>query len=447
MRNVVSLDDFLGRFSSHCRNRDRDEETRPFALILGAGASRSAGIPLASEMIHALELLAEASGHKIAKQSGEESRWSSVFRQVMSFLPRDRTPADYAREFVVECISRAEGEANTTHLLAAALTNGGLFTYLATTNFDDQALAGFWSQPRGIKNSRYKEPHVIYDASTPGLGPKIGRKVPIILKAHGHHTTYGLGIVDDDVQSLAPHVHESMRHLPAPSHGFIVVGYSGFWNDGIMRAFADKAFMAGKTVYWFHTGKQPPHTPCIDACTRVADMRFVRIADSDDLFLKLWQSVEARNHDENDDRETLLDPADLFTFSTSFKRWAPRGLVSAQGWWYPANEWPRSKFTEMKRRLLPRLMMSEQDDEGSILSECMPYSLKTNIAYNNLGSRRALLPHLEWLDLYKIMPLGIPWTRRNRKLALLAFSSRCDKWIRSVILHGLSEWGYDPRTF
>ena len=63
---VMSLEDFANSFEVLCRHRDRDAHTRPFALILGAGASRSAGIPLASEMIEALEMLAKASGIRVS---------------------------------------------------------------------------------------------------------------------------------------------------------------------------------------------------------------------------------------------------------------------------------------------------------------------------------------------------------------------------------------------
>jgi hypothetical protein len=50
----IRLEGFLDIFTSLCRDRDPETEKRPFALIVGAGASRSAGIPTASEMIRAL---------------------------------------------------------------------------------------------------------------------------------------------------------------------------------------------------------------------------------------------------------------------------------------------------------------------------------------------------------------------------------------------------------
>jgi hypothetical protein len=437
----MELDGFLSTFAQLCRKRDSQAASRPFALILGAGASRSAGIPLVSEMIKALRLLAGASRKQIPETPDSETEWSWVFRQVLSAVAGHRPFADRAREFVVECISRAQGEANVSHLLAAALTNGGIFRYIVTTNFDDQALAGFWSLPRGHKGLVYTEPHVIYDAAAEPA-PNIAPKVPNILKAHGHHTTYGLVILDNDIDALAPPVQRMVQQLPAPEHGFLVVGYSGQWNDGIMRALADKTFMNGKAVYWFFTGRRQPAGPLINAVRAVADVRFIRITDSDNLFLQLWDAVEANVHDENDDRETLLAPAELFTFSISFRTWMPTALVSKKDWWYPAYDWPNKKFADLRKKLLPLLRRDDKSDEELLLYECLPMSLKNRFAYDALNVHGPQLPHLEWLEMFKILPTAVPWTRRNRKLVIRALSDRCPKGVRYRILHGLSEWGF-----
>jgi len=438
---LIKLDIFLSAFAHLCRKRDAQTENRPFALILGAGASRSAGIPLASEMIKALRLLAHASRNEIPENSTSEKEWSWVFRQVLSAVAPDRAFADRAREFVVECISRARGEANVSHLLAAALTNGGIFRYIVTTNFDDQALAGFWSLPRGHKGLVYTEPHVIYDAAA-GPAPNIAAKVPVIVKAHGHHTTYGLGILDDDIEALAPTVQKTIQQLPPPEHGFLVVGYSGLWNDGIMRAFQDKAFMKGKAVYWFCTGPRPPADPLINAVRAVADVKFIRITDSDSLFLQLWDAVEANRDDEYDDRDILLFPAELFTFSTAFRTWMPTALVSKEDWWYPPYDWPNKKLADLRKRLLPALRRDDDNDEKLLLDECLPMSLKNWFARDALKARGPQLPHLEWLEMFKILPTAVPWTRRNRKLVIRALSDRCPPGLRYRILHGLSEWGF-----
>jgi hypothetical protein len=98
----MELDSFLSSFAQLCRKRDSQAANRPFALILGAGASRSAGIPLVSEMINALRLLAGASRKQIPETPDGETEWSWVFRQVLSAVAGHRPFADRAREFIVE---------------------------------------------------------------------------------------------------------------------------------------------------------------------------------------------------------------------------------------------------------------------------------------------------------------------------------------------------------
>ena len=171
----------------------------------------------------------------------------------------------------------------------------------------------------------------------------------------------------------------------------------------------------------------------------------MRIADCDDLFLRLWWDSEYSVHDERDDRETMLDPTDLFTFSTAFRMWAPMFSVSKDGWWYPPREWPTKKLRELKRRLLPELLLREEDDERLLVYECLPEGLKNRFSHQRLSVHGPQLPHAEWHHLFKIMPVGVPWTRRNRKLVIRALSRHCHPGVRSTILTGLSAWGLSPR--
>jgi hypothetical protein len=179
---------------------------------------------------------------------------------------------------------------------------------------------------------------------------------------------------------------------------------------------------------------------------RAADLRFVRIANSDDLFLNLWWASEANTSNEWDDRQSMLDPAEFFTFSTAFKTWAPMSLVTTDGWWHPVTAWKTTKLLrEMERRLLPALLSMEREDEDLLMYESLPDGLKNSRAWGRLDVHGPQLPHAEWQDLFRIMPVGVPWTRRNRKLLILALSRRCHRGVRYRILDGLSSWGYHPR--
>jgi len=99
----------------------------------------------------------------------------------------------------------------------------------------------------------------------------------------------------------------------------------------------------------------------------------------------------------------------------------------------------------VKRRLLPALLRAEKDDEDLLIYQCLPDSLKSRIAGGQFHVSDPQLPHAEWQNLFEIMPLGVPWTRRNRKLAIRALSKNCHPGVRAEIMEGLGGWGYDPR--
>src|SRR6476646_523937 len=220
----MKLETFTGRFVRELHG-DPNDEWPAFTLILGAGASRSAGIPLAGEMVSLLRLTAALAKVDIAQPRVRESELSRLCRTVLQRVVPETEWSDPEREFLMGCISRAQREANITHLLAMHFVSLGLIGPVVTTNFDDLTLAAYWHLPY---QSARKEPHIIYDPLTSSSArPRVAGGVPVIIKAHGHHTTYGLGILDKEIGHLASHVHETLRHLPRPHHGYMVVGYSG----------------------------------------------------------------------------------------------------------------------------------------------------------------------------------------------------------------------------
>src|SRR6185295_8869085 len=187
------------------------------------------------------------------------------------------------------CIRRAQREPNITHLIAADLGVKGIFNPIVTTNFDDLTVQAFATLPSFVPSPE-SEAHIIYDPrSALYADPQIAKGVPVIIKAHGHHTTYGLGILDRQVKTLAPDVRKLMARMTQPVEGYVVVGYSGGWDDGVMRVLRDKRLTLGKTIYWLFQGKRP-HNQYIDQVVSASKVKFVRIEDSDAFFIRLWHA-------------------------------------------------------------------------------------------------------------------------------------------------------------
>src|SRR6266436_3211152 len=130
------LKDFLSKLP-----RDYEMEGTAYALVSGAGASRSAGVPLAGEMVKLLKAIAKLADIELKPPPSDESGLSWFFRTVLEKVPLDSEFADPEREFIAGCIARASREPNLTHILVAHLAVAQIIGPIITTNFDDLALA------------------------------------------------------------------------------------------------------------------------------------------------------------------------------------------------------------------------------------------------------------------------------------------------------------------
>ncbi len=412
--------------------RDWNTDGPAFTLILGAGASRSAGVPVAAEMVSILTTLAELKAIKIPRKPARESQFSWTFRHVTERMPWEDEFFNYPRQFLMNCIKRAHREPNLTHLVAAHLSSAHIIGDIVTTNFDDLALAAFWALPAV---TAYVEPYVVYHPKTEPP-PRSAGGVPVIIKAHGHHTLYGLDVIDRDIATTAPFVKKLLMLRPEPEIGYIVVGYSGGWADGVMAALSDRKITRGKTIYWFYT-RQVPAGPHVERVKAASDVRFIRIADADQLFLEMWNELHVERSELRVDRNEvhavprpssmpILEEYHLFNSSRDFpiRRSLPD---SFREWWgidgeLAEQDEPDPRLVKLRKDLLPLLDAIDRWDNDVLLFDCAPASIQDNL-------RRARKP-ISWVEppelrqLGEQLPANIEWTRRNRKLLRLALTTK-----------------------
>ena len=411
-----------------------------FALILGAGASATAGIPLTWRMVELLEFM--VTRYRFPHEKTGENDFSELISTIGEYAGEWEV-----REFILRCIRRGSREPNVTHLLAANLASFSLFRPIITTNFDDLTLAGFWNLP---VNEVYREPYVIYDPRSVRLSQvSPGEDVPVIIKAHGHHTQYGMGFLEHQVRSLAPHVKRAIRWAGEPRVGYLVVGYSGEWADGVMEALKDPKITKGKRIYWFFR-RQPPEakrgSPLAELLAS-RDVHFVRCDDSDYLFLKMWQFMSGMRGS-----AWLLHPFQLFTPQEIDEHMDAVAEPPPPQWWHPAPA-PTGEgesraqqrrdlgIPALRKKLLPILKAIDDWDDGDLLRyECLPPDLRDSTV-------RA--PHFYFFgteappiaELRKTISPRIAWTRRNRKLLKLALDVHTDPSISYDLLSCLDRMG------
>lgn len=432
------------------------DETPPFTLVVGAGASRSAGIPVTSEMIDLLQL------H--IRLRWELERFETIpsgFSELISTIYRMTADEWDVREFFRLCIRRGSREPNLLHLIAANLACNGVFKPIITTNFDDLALAAFWSLP---PNEAYSEPFVIYDPRmVRATQIDLGEDTPVIIKAHGHHTQYGMGIIETQIRELAPCVKRIIRSFEKPRIGYIVVGCSGAWPDGVMDALKDRQWMRGNVILWFYRGKEPPNLSVCAPLREVAetsDLRFIRCDDLDYLFIKLWSFFKESGMAGS---AWLIDEYDLFTAPTIHDQVEHLEYRGKERWWKPAPEPHRfylrpqdrdsrpesaAKFgtraqcrsdlgiPDLRRKLLPLLLEIEKSDTKEYMPyECLPRQLQSKFDWSGTIAFLGEPPALE--KLREATTPRIPWTRRNRQLLKIALANQTAPFLSSSLLRAI----------
>ncbi len=432
---MASLDAFMKRFVDSAR-RDWRVDGPAFTLILGAGASRSAGVPLAGEMVDVLQRIAGLSGLNIPQSPRSESLLSWSFRHVTQQIPWEDEFFDYQREFIMACICRANREPNLAHLVAAHLCEAHIVGDIVTTNFDDLAPAAFWGLPF---STAYLEPYVVYHPRAE-IDLRAAPGVPVIIKAHGHHSRYGLDIIDRDIRNTAPFVKRIIASRPEPEIGYIVVGYSGGWPDGVMALLGDRKHMRGKTIYWFFVGRQPDG-PYIETVRKRSDVRFIRIADADALFLRMWHELHM---DEENTRPPLFGEHDLFNLARTVPFRRPAAPEIVERWW---DVWElrgtnrdlrnHPRLVELRRDLLPLLKALDKWDDDCLLWDCAPASLRGRI--RDRGGAESWIEPPEMRALGERVPIDIRWTRRNRKLLRLSLGNHVDPVMPFILLSALGQ--------
>jgi len=383
-------------------------------------------------MISILTRLAELKDIKMPRKSARESQFSWTFRHVTERMPWEDEFFNYPRQFLMNCIKRANREPNLTHLIAAHLCSAQIIGDIVTTNFDDLALAAFWALPAV---TAYVEPYVVYHPKTEPP-PRAAGGVPVIIKAHGHHTLYGLDVIDRDIATTAPFVKKLLKLRPEPEIGFIVVGYSGSWADGVMAALSDRKITRGKTIYWFYT-RQMPTGPYVERVKEASDVQFIRIADADQLFLEIWNELHVEHSDLRVDGNEvhvvtrpspmpILEEYHLFNSSRDFpiSRTLPD---SFREWWgfdgEPAKQdGPDPRLVKLRKDLLPLLDAIDHWDNEVLLFDCAPASIKNKLRLAKMPISWVEPPELRQLG--ERLPVNLEWTRRNRKLLRLALTTK-----------------------
>ena len=300
----IESDDFARRFSLRSVN---------LMWLLGAGASASAGIPTAGDMVWEFKQQMFISQRRVSPQAVADLSNPAIRSQLQGYvdssgkLPKPGAPNEYAALF--EAAYPAESDRRTYldakmagaklsygHLALATLMRAQITRLVWTTNFDPlvaDACAKVYGGTGPLTSIALDAP----DLAAQSIGE--GRW-PIEVKLHGDFRSRQLKNTSDELR----HQDQRLRHLLVDScrrFGLIVVGYSGR-DASIMEALEealkhDGAYPAG--MFWLHRGEDPPLDRVEQLLTRAkqagVDAALVRVQSFDEAmrdFVRLLKGID-----------------------------------------------------------------------------------------------------------------------------------------------------------
>ncbi len=326
----IGADDFARRFSLRAGN---------LMWLLGAGASASAGIPTAADMIWEFKQQLFISQRKVSHKSVADLSNPAIRSQLQAFIDSSGrlstagSQDEYATLF--EAVYPAESDRRIYldakmvgaklsygHLAIATLMHAQLTRLVWTTNFDPlvaDACAKVYDGTGPLTTVALDAPDLA--AQCIGEG-----RWPIEVKLHGDFRSRRLKNTSDELR----HQDKRLRQLLVDScrrFGLVVVGYSGR-DDSIMETLeevldSNGAFPAG--LFWLHRGEDSPVDRVEQLLARAkqagVESALIRVQNFDEAMRDLVRLIKG------------IDTTILDSFAVERRRWSsvpqPEGT---RGW-------------------------------------------------------------------------------------------------------------------
>lgn len=287
------------------------ERPRNFAWFLGAGASRTAGLPTATDIIWDLKrrYYCQQENEEISRQ---DVQLMAVRSRIQSYMVAKGFPAEWAadeypayfekifgsdrerqRKYLAGILAEDKAALSVGNRVFGALLSGGLARASFTTNFDsivEKAVA----EVGGKSLSAY---HL--EGARSAVEALNNEEFPFYCKLHGDFRYESMKNLPEDLAVQNQDLSRALK-IAASRFGFVIVGFSGR-DESVMALFRDALdaptpFPHG--LYW--TGITGVAAPAIEHLLDAARAKgvkadYIPIETFDAFMLRLWRNLPNKN--------------------------------------------------------------------------------------------------------------------------------------------------------
>jgi hypothetical protein len=260
-----------------------------YALLLGSGVSKSAGLPTGWDIV--LDLIRKLAALKGETAEPDPEAWYKSLTGVppdYSDILDEVTKSSSERALLLRSYfeptedERQNGQKLPTpaHRAIAALVSKGYIRVIVTTNFDrlmEQALAD-----TGVQATVISTPDAIVGAMP------ITHSACTIIKLHGDYFDSRLKNTRDELSAYDKPLNDLLDRV-FDEFGLIVCGWSGEW-DVALRSAVERISTHRFGTYWTARGKPGPVAEKLIALRRAST---IVISDSDSFFNELAEKIQA----------------------------------------------------------------------------------------------------------------------------------------------------------
>ena len=285
-----------------------------YALLVGSGLSRGAGIPTGWEVT--LDLIRR---HALAQGESDQPDWTTWYRTKFAKEPNysdlvaDLGSSPLERRAILhgyieptrEDLEEGRKVPTSAHLAIADLVHDGYIRVILTTNFDrllENAL-----RERGV------EPTVIDSVDALKGAEPLAHTTCYLVKLHGDYKDARILNTDAELAQYPPE-YDALLDRILDEHGLVVCGWSGEWDEALYSAIV-RCASRRYSLFWAALGQLG------NAGERIVAHRgghVISIDDADDFLGRLRDQVQtlARTHRQ--------EPRSVDLLVNSTKRFASR---------------------------------------------------------------------------------------------------------------------------